>query len=118
MSGSPVATLRRIQAAVTVVAGVDIPSLPLTVALLKQMDSGSLRLDRSSLEAHRARLRNWQIADQILSAPGFDPETLREAYATYAERAKADGLTPMAFPTFRLRHYALPAPVPPARARF
>jgi len=110
MSGSPVVTIRKIQAAVSSVAGIDVPSLSLTEALLAQMDSDSLRLDRTSLEAHRTRLRNWQLADKTLSEPHWAPEQLREAYAAYVERARGAGLEPMAFPTFRLRNYNLPSP--------
>lgn len=111
MSGSPVVTLRRLQTAIKESAGVDVESLALVEALVEQMDAGSLRFDRPSLLAHRDRLRNWQIADRVISQSGCTPST----HATYAADASKEGLAPMAWPTFRLRGYALPGVVTSSR---
>lgn len=111
MSGSPVVTLRRLQSAISSAAGVDVESLPLVSALVEQMEAGSLRFDRPSLLAHRDRLRNWQIADKVISASGCTPST----HAAYVAEAANAGLVPMAWPTFRLRGYALPGVVTSSR---
>lgn len=110
MSGSCVLSLRRLQAAVKTATGVDVPALPMARALLEQMGAGSLRFDRDSLETHERRLRNWQAADSALlsNAPIGGGAHQQQAYASYLEEARAAGLEPMSFNTFKLRVYNLP----------
>lgn len=119
MSGSPVVTLRRIQEAVKSAGGQDITTLDLSRGLIAQMgETGSLRLDLTSLKVHHDRLLNWQIADRLILAappdedddrPGrLSQDLLASLYASYTPLAEAAGLVPMAFATFRLRAYAAP----------
>lgn len=81
-----------------------------------------LHFDRSSLESHLARLRNWQLADSIIIAAwnrerenlaGCPLRLIRldmpALYQTYLERAKVAGVAePFAYTTFRIRAYELP----------
>lgn len=123
MSGSPVLNLRRLQTGIQRATGVDVPALDLAGGLLAAMgDSNSIRLDRTSLKVHHARLLNWQIADSVvmeaLASLGgrlsqSDINRLYDAYVPLAEKAD---LVPMAPATFRLRAYAAPAPTRPRRA--
>lgn len=110
MSGSCVSSLRRLQAAVEQASGVAVPTIALTEALLANLGADSLRFERPSLAAHRDRLRNWQLADQILlsEARGCRLEDLQRAYDLYSEQARDAGLPPLLFSTFRLRSYDLP----------
>ena len=122
MAGSPVACFRRLQTAVLRSTGRAVSSIALISGLIEEFEEANfIRFSKVSLHCYLLKLRNWQIADQVIYEALQNKKALQQRerreekyslkafYVDYVERATKAGLKPLAYPTFKSRASDFPS---------